>query len=350
MDLEILEGERMAIVGPSGSGKSTLLRLIAGLEPLDSGEILIGGRRADHLPPRVRGLAMVLQNQQPYPHLNVFGNLAFGLRARGVGRVEVRQRVAEVAGRLGLADRLDRRPSTLSGGERQRVVLGRALASRPALVLLDEPVSNLDAPLRTAIRADLLDLHRKLGGTLLVVTHDQAEALAIGERIGLMDRGRLVQLGPPQEVYEHPSSAFVAGFLGSPPMNLLPVEVRVDPDSLHLLGLIPGAGWAIPNGKTWTAPLQHNGSGPVLLGLRPEHIRVVDLGEADGMPTVVARIDRLEPLGHETRARANFGPQALSIRLPGPPGVEPGDRLPIRLDLARASWFSPESGRRLEAK
>ena len=257
LDLTIHDGERFVVVGPSGSGKSTLLRLVAGLESLTEGALWIGGGRADHLPPRARDLAMVFQNAALYPHLSVFENLAFGLARRGRARSEIAERVARVAGRLGLSDLLRRSPQTLSGGQRQRVALGRALVRQPRAFLLDEPFSSLDAPLRRCVRATVLDLHRDAPTTLLYVTHDQAEALALGDRIAVLDRGRIVQTGPPLDVYNRPANRFVAEFLGNPPMNLLPCHIeRIETNLLiQPVGTTPADAWLVPESCALGSPL-----------------------------------------------------------------------------------------------
>lgn len=317
IDLAVLDGEFLAIVGPSGSGKSTLLRVVAGLESPSGGTLWIGGSRADGLAPRERDAAMVFQDPAPFPHLSVFENLAFGLRARSFPKAEIRPRVEETAALLGLADCLGRKPAALSGGQRQRVVLGRALARRPGLLLLDEPFSSLDAPLRASIRADLSDLHRRLGTTTLFVTHDQAEALALGDRVAVLDRGRLAQVGTPSEVHDRPASRAVGAFLGSPPMSFLPA---------HLVGDIERRDAA------------HE------VGIRPEDVH---LSAPEGEPSgLLATVTRLEPRGHETIATLDLRGHGLAARLPASRRIAVGERVAVRLDLARASWFDRE-GRRL---
>jgi multiple sugar transport system ATP-binding protein len=386
VDLAVGEGEFLAVVGPSGSGKSTLLRLVAGLEAPDAGSVWIGGRDASGLAPSERDVAMVFQDQVPYPHLNVFENIAFGLRARRRPAAEVRSRVEETAGLLGLGDCLARSPRALSGGQRRRVVLGRAMARRPALLLLDEPFSGLDAPLRSALRDDVIGLHRRSGTTTILVTHDQAEALAMGDRVAVVDRGRLVQLAHPLEVYDRPASRFVARFIGSPPMNILPCEVHISDEGLRLRipGVEPEAALAVPLAAPWAAPLVSRGPGAVELGLRPEHLLIPDRPDPSGLPSPLAgegqgggttarppfdrplhpghppqlgaedgirqflrlepRIRRVEPLGHETRASLALGPHLLEIRLPPHVSARSGDPLPIALDLCRACWFDPRTG------
>ena len=222
--LSIPEGERVVVLGPSGSGKTTLLRLIAGLETPDAGTVSIAGRDMQRIPPHRRDVAMVFQTPALYPHLNVFDNLAFGLKARRIARAERGRRVREVADILGIGRLLNRRTWELSGGERQRVALGRAVARRPAVLLLDEPFSSLDEPLRAALRAEVVELHRRFGSTLVHVTHDQAEAMSLGQRLAVLHQGRLMQLGSPREIYERPAHRFVAAFVGNPGMNILEAE------------------------------------------------------------------------------------------------------------------------------
>jgi ABC-type sugar transport system ATPase subunit len=353
IDLEISDGELFVLVGPSGSGKSTLLRLIAGLETPTSGSLWIGGQRADGLVPADRDVAMVFQTPALYPHLSVFGNLAFGLRARRFSKPEVERRVEAVAGRLGLDGFLDRAPATLSGGQRQRVALGRAIVREPRVFLLDEPFSSLDAPLRASMRAELIDLHRKLGTTMIHVTHDQAEAMAMGGRIAVMDHGQVVQVGTPLEVYHHPATRFVAGFIGSPPMNVLPCEVEWSSETLrvHVAGTPEEWSWATTLGQTWTDVLRSVRPARVDLGLRPEQVALTN-GESatSGTLNAPAEVRRLEPLGHETIATLALGPHPLSLRIPPESALRVGDRVTIGIDPSRGAWFDAETGLVLRAK
>ena len=345
VDLEVADGAFLTIVGPSGSGKTTLLRLIAGLEAADGGSIRIGGRSVGDLGPRARDVAMVFQDSALMPHLTVFENLAFGLRARRRPAREIAASVGAMAAMLELDGHLGRHPATLSGGQRRRVALGRALVRRPAVLLLDEPLAALDAPLRASARGDLAELHRRLGTTTLLVTHDQAEALALGDRVAVLDRGRVAQVGPPAEVYDRPASRFVAEFVGSPPASILPASIEVREGRLRLTIADADLVLSLPESAAWTVPLAARGSGPIDLGLRPEFVRVDD-GQADpaGMPAVTARVDRLEPLGHETWATLALGPRTLRARLDPRRSIAVGDRVRVRLDLARALWFDPGSG------
>ena len=339
VDLAAEAGEFLVVLGPSGSGKSTLLRLVAGLDAPSAGEVLLEGRAAGRLAPRDRDVALVSQDPAPYPHLDVFENLAFGLRARRMPEGELLARVGETAEALGLTDCLARRPAALSGGQRQRVALGRALARRPGVLLLDEPLSNLDAPLRAAIRADLVELVRRLGTTTILVTHDQAEALALGDRIAVLEGGRVAQEGPPAEVYAWPANRFVGGFLGSPPMAFLGAMLEGEEGVLRLN--LPGAEPAPLGGGAWSGPLRRRGPGPIVLGLRAEHLR---LAGGPGDLAIGGTVRRVEPAGHEAIVTLAVGPGSLALRLPAPGGVGVGEALTGHADLARASWFDPATG------
>ncbi|TDC40089.1 ABC transporter ATP-binding protein [Micromonospora sp. 15K316] len=311
VDLEVRAGELMTLVGPSGSGKSTILRLIAGLDRPERGRILVDGQDVSRVPPHRRSVAMVFQDYALYPHLTVLGNLLFGLRVRRVRRDEAERRARAAAERLGIADLLGRYPDQVSGGQRQRVALARALLREPTVYLLDEPMASLDAPLRFATRAELLALHRDLGTTTVHVTHDQAEAMTLGDRVAVLDRGRIRQLGPPQQVYDEPADTFVAGFLGGPPMNL-----------------VPGGGVL-------------GGSPGLILGVRPEDL-ILDV---DG--PVEVTVDAVEALGSESilLTRTADGTR-LTVRAAARCGLRPGAAARLRPDPARLHHFDAETGRR----
>ena len=335
------------VLGPSGSGKSTLLRLIAGLETLDAGSIHLDGRRIDSLAPRDRDLAMVFQDVVVYPHLDVFNNIAFSLRARRVGRAEVEERVNSTAAMLGLSDLLKRDPGTLSGGQKRRVTLARALVLQPKLLLFDEPFSGLDAPLRASIRAEIADLHRQTGTTTVLVTHDQSEAMALADQIAVVDAGRLIQAGPPQTIYDFPQTSFVARFIGQPPMSLIPCTLHhVGPDSLQIQPLdrpplpLP---WMIHRATCPSFDRLATHPGPtILVGLRAEQITLTNLpGMAD------ATLDRIEPAGHETTLTLRLGPHRLTTRLPGQPPLTLGKSTCLTIHLEAATWFDPISGVRI---
>jgi ABC-type sugar transport system ATPase subunit len=298
--LEVADGEMVAVLGPSGCGKSTLLRLTAGLDALSEGTIALDGRRIDHLPPRERDVAMVFQSYALYPHMTVSGNIEFPLRMRGAGKAERRQRAAEVAELLEIGDLLARRPAQLSGGQRQRVALARALVRRPALFLLDEPLSNLDARLRASVRRYIRDVQRRLRVTALYVTHDQTEAMTLGDRVVVLDRGRIQQADSPLAVYERPANTFVAGFVGTPPMNLLPGEH----DGAELR--VGGQRIALPPG------LGHRAQTRVVVGVRPEAFSAAD-GALIAVPDPATR----EVLGSETLVQARIGSADVTVKLPG---------------------------------
>jgi ABC-type sugar transport system ATPase subunit len=360
LDLAIEPGSYFVVVGPSGSGKSTLLRLIAGLESPSAGTIWIDGRRADGLPPRDRDLAMVFQTPVVYPFLSVFENLAFGLRARprvaaesrAERRAHVNRAVAEVAAALGLTELLGRRPATLSGGQRQRLALGRALVRRPRAFLLDEPLASLDLPLRAALRTELAGLHQRFGTTVIHVTHDQAEALALGTRIAVLNQGRIVQCASPGEVYDNPASRFVASFIGSPPMSILRCDLERARPGLRLrLAELPGeAAWAIADGAHWASPLRQRGAGPVDLGIRAEHVRIVEPSGGQS-PELVAHgvVARLEPLGHEVLATLAVGAHRLTLRLGAHSPIGVGETMAVGLSAEAIAWFDADSGERLRA-
>jgi multiple sugar transport system ATP-binding protein len=352
VDLTVEDGELFVIVGPSGSGKSTLLRLVAGLESPDSGSLLLDGRAIERLPPRDRDVAMVFQDQVLYPHLDTFENIAFGLRARRVDRGEIEARVKATASVLGLAECLRRRPGTLSGGQRRRVALGRALVLRPKLFLFDEPFSGLDAPLRASTRAEMSELHRQLRSTIILVTHDQSEALAIGDRVAVLDRGRVAQIGRPLDLYDRPASRSVARFVGQPPINLLPCLVSRKDDALEIriVELDTLGPWVIPGTTRWAAMLLDRGETRVDLGLRPEQLTVRPAGQfspTSNPPSGPATVRRLEPMGHETLAYLAFGPYELGARLAPRAPIRVGDRVLVELDFGLACWFDSETGDRV---
>ena len=294
LSLRVPDGEFMILVGPSGCGKTTALRLVAGLESATSGTITIAGKVVTHLSPRDRDIAMVFQNYALYPHMSVRRNLAFGLRQRHVPRDEVDRRVATMSAMLGLDELLKRRPVQLSGGQRQRVAMGRALVREPKAFLLDEPLSNLDAKLRVQMRAELKRIHQRLNITTIYVTHDQVEAMTLGDRLAVISGGELQQVGTPQDVYEHPANVFVAHFIGSPPMNLLAANAsagRVQAGELEV-------------------ELAHVPDGPCVLGIRPESLSLI--APDDTRPSLQFDIEVVEPLGGELLAHGFVNGRAAS--------------------------------------
>jgi ABC-type sugar transport system ATPase subunit len=319
IDLAIADGEMMVLVGPSGCGKSTVLRLIAGLETPTAGRITIGGLDVTGREPQERDVAMVFQSYALYPHMTVRENLAFGLRVRGVPRGLIAERVEHAAATLGLELLLERRPGQLSGGQRQRVALGRAIVREPKAFLFDEPLSNLDARLRIETRAELARLHRRLGATSVYVTHDQEEAMTLGQRMAVMRDGRIEQVDAPLEIYRRPATLFVAGFVGSPAMNLLPGDMPRLP--------VPPRADAV-------------------LGVRPHDVTIVDPAAGD----VAAAVDVVEHRGNEllVRLRLESGDE-LRVLAPASRAIAPDERVGVRLDRDRLHWFDRETGRRIEA-
>ncbi|WP_432855252.1 ABC transporter ATP-binding protein [Amycolatopsis sp. CA-161197] len=331
--LDIADGEFLVLLGPSGCGKSTLLRAIAGLAPLTAGQLELDGRDITHTPPRERDLAMVFQSYALYPHLSVERNIGFPLRARRQSRRDVQRKVGEVAATLELSELLHRRPRELSGGQRQRVALGRALVRDPGAFLLDEPLSNLDAKLRASTRYELVELHRRLGTTFVYVTHDQVEAMTMATRIAILNQGRLEQVGTPAEVYDQPASEFVAGFLGSPPMNLFPATVVSRGG--ELVAIAPGL--EVPLGRRGELP-----DTEVVLGIRPEHLR-----PHGPRPALHGVVQLLENLGGEEIAHVTVGDARLCVRGPRPLGLEPGDEVGVATEPAHVHVFHHTTGRRL---
>jgi multiple sugar transport system ATP-binding protein len=337
-DLEVRDGEFLVVVGPSGCGKSTLLRLLAGLEELDSGTISIGGRSVERVAPRDRDIAMVFQSYALYPHMSVRRNLGFGLEMRGTAKEEIARRVGEAARQLELEPLLERRPAQLSGGQRQRVALGRAIVRQPAVFLFDEPLSNLDAALRVQMRAEIAALHRRLGTTTLYVTHDQVEAMTMGERVAILDRGRLQQLATPREIYESPANLFVARFIGSPPMNLFAAKVAAG-GALEVAGVALALGGSVAGALAALAPGR-----PLLAGFRPEAGR---LGAAASALSI--GVDFVEQLGHETLAHGKLAStgEPVALRFPARQAPAPGDRVTIEVEPDRWHLFEPASGVRI---
>ena len=329
VDAEIADGEFIVIVGPSGCGKSTLLRMVAGLEEISGGEIAIGSRVVNRLEPAERDIAMVFQNYALYPHMTVFDNMAYGLKIAKLPRAEIEQRVNKAAGILELGALLDRKPRQLSGGQRQRVAMGRAIVRQPQVFLFDEPLSNLDAKLRAQTRLEIQKLHAELGVTSLFVTHDQVEAMTLAQRMIVMNAGRIEQIGTPEEVYGRPQTTFVAGFIGSPPMNLL---AGVAEGARFLVGELP---LALP------APAPR--SGPLLLGLRPEHAQAAEHG---GWPFAV---ELIEMLGAERLVHGRLGGSGFTLRIDGtqvPP--RRGQVLQLSAPAAQLHWFDPVTGLRID--
>ncbi|MBM4245349.1 MAG: sn-glycerol-3-phosphate ABC transporter ATP-binding protein UgpC [Deltaproteobacteria bacterium] len=344
LNLEVADGELIVLVGPSGCGKSTLLRLVAGLEPITGGRLRIGDRVANDLSPRERNVAMVFQDYALYPHKTVRGNLEFPLRMRGLARDEIERRVAWAAGILDIAGVLERVPRQLSGGQQQRVAMGRALVREPAAFLLDEPLSNLDAKLRVEVRAEIADLQRRTGATMLYVTHDQTEAMTLGHRVAVLRAGQVLQVAPPRELYERPADAFVAGFIGNPPMNLVPARVVADAAGGVELRL-EGGSLTVDAGTPQARALRAV-TDAMVLGVRPEAF--ADGPGAAGSTVVDVVVDHVEWLGHETLAHVHLGaaaagvPPRLIARLPGLRELERGQPLALHVDPAALHLFAAD--------
>jgi multiple sugar transport system ATP-binding protein len=329
--LDVADGEFVVLVGPSGCGKSTTLRMIAGLEEATSGDIFIGDRRVNDVAPGDRDIAMVFQNYALYPHMSVYENMAFGLKMRRTRRDEIERRVKHAAGILSIEALLDRRPRELSGGQRQRVALGRAIVREPKVFLFDEPLSNLDAKLRVQMRAEIARLHQRLQSTIVYVTHDQVEAMTLGNRIVLMDHGVMQQVDTPMNIYQRPANQFVASFIGSPAMNFLPGktergEFRCD-----------GGGDVVRLAITDDVP-----DGPATLGVRPEDLVPSD----NGQPWVTVALDVVEHLGHETMVHFGLAGEKLVARLPADAGVAPGQQLPLAIRAGAFHLFAADGRRR----
>jgi len=327
VDLTVTDGELVVFVGPSGCGKSTLLRMIAGLEDVDYGDVLINGIDVTDMAPARRGVAMVFQNYALYPHMNAYDNMAYGLRRAGLRRAEVDPRVRRAAGMLQIDHLLDRRPKAMSGGQRQRVAIGRAIVRDPKVFLFDEPLSNLDAALRIETRAQIAALHRELRATMIFVTHDQVEAMTLADRIVVLNAGRIEQIGTPREVYHNPANIFVAGFIGAPAMNLIPARIAARAGHAFLLRL-----------GDVVEPVELKGdfggsTGDIVtLGVRPEQVRVSE----DGQP---AEVVLAEHLGGETILHLRLAERPLILRVQGDLNVALGAQVPVTLDLGGASLF-----------
>jgi multiple sugar transport system ATP-binding protein len=340
VDLTIADGEFLVLLGPSGCGKTTTLRCIAGLEQVDAGRIFIGGRDVTELPPARRGIAMVFQSYAVFPHMTVAQNIGFGLRMKRIAKQEIRAAVQEVAELLQIDELLDRYPAQLSGGQRQRVAVARAIVMKPEVLLMDEPLSNLDALLRLQMRAELKRLHRQIGTTTVYVTHDQVEALSLGDRIAVMREGEIVQLDHPNSVYDQPATTFVAGFIGTPPMNLLRATVTTSGDDLALaVGdftlLLPPA---------WKPSLRAMVGKPVIVGIRAENIAV----HADTTPgSLPATVLVSEPLGAQQLLTVQVGKDVLKVVTAPEPLLQAGQTVGLTLNKEKLRLFDAESGKAL---
>ncbi len=335
LDLEIKDGEFMVLVGPSGCGKTTSLRMIAGLEEISDGELRIGERVVNDVAPKDRDIAMVFQSYALYPHMSVRDNLAFGLKLRKVAKSDIEKRINEAAGILQLEELLARKPKELSGGQRQRVALGRAIVREPAVFLMDEPLSNLDAKLRVQTRAEIARLHQRLGTTMVYVTHDQVEAMTMGERIAVMSMGLLQQVGTPQELYDKPRNKFVAGFIGSPSMNFVEMPVVADADLTH-------GDVSFPLPENYRRSVAAAGD-TVIAGFRPEHLDPGDIAEPFG--TIKGKADVVEYLGNEELLHVSVNDKDIVAIVDSSYHVTPGDVVSLKVPLPKLQLFaSGENG------
>jgi len=338
LDLDVKKGEFVVLLGPSGCGKSTLLNAVAGLLDIDAGQVWIGDRNVTWAEPKDRGIGMVFQSYALYPRMTAEGNLTFGLRVAGVPRIEIERRVKFASELLQIEPLLKRRPAELSGGQRQRVAIGRALVRDVDVFLFDEPLSNLDAKLRTELRVELKRLHKQLGGsTMIYVTHDQVEALTLADRIAVMHAGVIQQLDTPHNIYHRPANRFVASFVGSPTMNFRSGRLNGEGTVFEADGMVlPLAGYPWLNGGP--------GAREVEVGVRPEHVAV---GANGPEPAQEAEVELVEPMGAETVVWCRLAGQPLSVRLDGDATVQAGKRIPVRFPIGRINVFDAATGERL---
>ena len=337
VSLEIKDGEFMVLLGPSGCGKTTLLRCLAGLEHVDGGRVFIGERDVTDLAPRDRKIAMVFQSYAVFPHLTVFDNIAFGLKMQGRPRDEIKRRVEEGAALLELSDFLKRYPAQLSGGQRQRVAVARAIVMQAAVLLMDEPLSNLDALLRLQMRAELKRLHQEIKATTIYVTHDQVEALSLGDRIAVMQNGRIVQCDAPMSIYDYPANKFVGGFIGTPPMNFLPGVVRASDGKTTA---VVGESHIAPSAALASTLSAKNGQ-PILLGIRPENLTLAPTQQAN---TIRARFLVVEPLGSHKLLTMQVGAEISKVSVAPDQRVAPKDDVWLHFDPDKIRWMDAATG------
>ncbi|KAB8039272.1 ABC transporter ATP-binding protein [Janthinobacterium aquaticum] len=344
IDLEIRKGEFVVFVGPSGCGKSTLMRMVAGLESITGGTISIEGQVVNDLPPRERDIAMVFQDYALYPHKTVFDNLGFGLKLRKFPKAEIEQRVRAAAAILKIEHLLERKPRALSGGQRQRVAMGRAIVRQARLFLFDEPLSNLDALLRSEMRTEIKKLHQRIGATTIYVTHDQVEAMTLAERIVVLSGGNIMQVGTPDEIYNQPVSKFVAGFTGSPPMNFLAATIGSNAGQAEIV--LGKARLALPAASQ--AACSKLAGRSVEFGIRPEDISLEAMGASDA--ELAATVVVVEPLGAETLVIFQCEGGEMTARLPPTFALKPGQQVTVRLDMEKFHLFDPQGGAALPSK
>jgi multiple sugar transport system ATP-binding protein len=340
IDLDIPDNELVVLVGPSGCGKSTTLRMIAGLEEVTSGEVYIGGELVNDLPPKDRDIAMVFQNYALYPHMTVFENMSFGLRLRKFPKSEIRARVEDAARILDITDLLGRRPKQLSGGQRQRVAMGRAIVRNPKVFLFDEPLSNLDAKLRVQMRTEIKRVHQKVKTTTVYVTHDQVEAMTLADRVVVMNNGRIEQIGAPQQLYHHPMTRFVAGFIGSPAMNFIPCRLEQNGTGMRVL-LSDSIMLPVPetNAPRYRPALGRN----MIVGLRPEHITEPRGAERDDNREFVVTADVVEPMGMETMVFFSLGGTEVCARVDPARACAPGQTMRLYASIDHMHLIDPST-------
>jgi multiple sugar transport system ATP-binding protein len=338
ISLNIPDNEFIVLVGPSGCGKSTTLRMIAGLEEVTGGDILIGGQVVNDVPPKDRDIAMVFQNYALYPHMTVFENMSFGLRLRRIPKAEIRARVEQAAKILDITDLLGRRPKQLSGGQRQRVAMGRAIVRNPKVFLFDEPLSNLDAKLRVQMRTEIKRVHQKVKTTTIYVTHDQVEAMTLADRVVVMNGGRIEQIGRPHDLYHRPKSRFVAGFIGSPAMNFLPARLQANGDAL-LLRLAAELAFPVP--PTHTARYRPSAGKDLILGLRPEHITEPRGEGRDPRYEFTMPLDVIEPMGMETMVFFTVNGTEVCARVEPSAATAPGQPMRLYANLNHMHLIDP---------
>jgi multiple sugar transport system ATP-binding protein len=341
INLTVEDREFMVLVGPSGCGKSTTLRMIAGLEEISGGTISIDGRVVNQVLPKDRDIAMVFQNYALYPHMSVYDNMAFGLKLRGLPKPEIAARVQEAAALLGLESYLQRRPKALSGGQRQRVAVGRAIVRKPKVFLFDEPLSNLDAKMRVSTRGEISRLHARLGATMIYVTHDQVEAMTMGDRICVMKDGNILQVAEPLALYNHPENLFVASFIGSPPMNLFKGAVEIGTGGIVFVEAgNPAAPLRLSLGDALAKKAAAHLGRPLVLGIRPEDVTdVLTAGDADPRRTAEVQIEVVEPMGPETFLYLRTGAHPLVARVRASDRFDPNHCLKVAFDMAKAHLF-----------
>ncbi len=341
VNLEIADREFVVLVGPSGCGKSTTLRMVAGLEEVSSGSIFIDDRKVNDVPPKDRDIAMVFQNYALYPHMTVYENLAFGLKLRKLPRADIEKRVREASDILGITELLQRKPKALSGGQRQRVAVGRAIVRKPKAFLFDEPLSNLDAKMRVQMRMEISRLHTRLASTMIYVTHDQIEAMTMGDRIVVMKDGIVQQTDTPMTIYDHPANKFVAGFIGSPPMNFFEGTLEEKGGRLSFNG---GSFTVSPDGAHHAILSKHAGR-KITMGLRPEDLKdALFVQQAPPEHTVKANVEVVEPMGAEVYLYLNSGPHTFTARTDAHEGADVGQSITMVFNMKKAHFFDAQTG------